>query len=652
MTAKPMRHSSIATALLLLVQIDTGSAQTCGGYSNFVTASSAGTCPATRSCRTINPVGTRDCCGSCQSVDAFTGETTCWAYTCGDTCQDTPCDACPGNYVPLPSDVTGSRTGSGTCPASRPHKTDDTACCGACLSTVGAINKVWPYECGDTCQNTPCEACGAGWTALPSDSSGSRRLSGTCPANRPHQTLDGCCGACTDGADVFIYDCGGGTCSDTPRAGCQNTVKGTAAPVSAPPPARLRPPPPPPDTAALICVCAREDTTGQTDGYNVGTQTVGGPDKLCLEPPKDQPKDQPVLNIRKCYTSEMERDMSVNVSGYPLTGSGSFCEKLSATGDLIRSECDASYSEEGGLTRCDSLLGDERCDSSCPNEVSIDGETYYETTFYVPAKQYHASMDVSGKKHPIYQKWTSTTPHPKYLFKKDSGWGTATIAANEFGLASPSKPKLWNQVGMLKHTATLDLPGDQMTQRCPIADPSQLVARTDPLQECTYKTRDCSDIPVCVKPPVGANVCHDHLKYHCGSNSQLRCGSTSGCIEISYHANEDCSDKLSAVGSDIGIGLVYGSPTATAKATSTPQLRDGYIDKQQLEACLTRAGHSTIDNPVSKRFKGYCGEKPDSASSDAPIPVIIGGAGEQRPCNPAPLTAPRTATRDPAERLH
>ena len=185
MTAKPMLHPSIATALLLLAQVDTGSAQTCGGYSNFVAADSAGTCPATRSCKTNS-----GCCGSCQ------GSVECFAYTCGNICQQTPCAACPGGLVPLPDDITGSRTGSGTCPASRPHKADDTACCGACLDT---FNTVWSYKCGSTCQSTPCSACGAGWTSLPSDDSGSRPSSGTCPASRlPHKTSDGCWGARKD----------------------------------------------------------------------------------------------------------------------------------------------------------------------------------------------------------------------------------------------------------------------------------------------------------------------------------------------------------------------------------------------------------------------------------------------------------------------
>ena len=48
-----MSHSSIATALLLLVQIDSGSAQTCPstflGSQNYIAASSAGTCHPSRS---------------------------------------------------------------------------------------------------------------------------------------------------------------------------------------------------------------------------------------------------------------------------------------------------------------------------------------------------------------------------------------------------------------------------------------------------------------------------------------------------------------------------------------------------------------------------------------------------------------------------
>ena len=148
-----MPHSSIATALLLLVQIHTGSAQTCPstfeGSENYLIASSAGTCDsATCSCQNGN------CCGSCFSIsDANTllqekglpYVANCWAYTCGDMCQDTPCEACRDHFTPLPIDDTGSRpSDGGECPASRPHKTTD-GCCGACKDWK---NDVFVYVCG------------------------------------------------------------------------------------------------------------------------------------------------------------------------------------------------------------------------------------------------------------------------------------------------------------------------------------------------------------------------------------------------------------------------------------------------------------------------------------------------------------------------
>ena len=147
-----MLPSSIATALLLLVQIDTGSAQTCPstfvGSENYLIAPSSGTCNyATRSCKKDN------CCGSCFSIsDAdkilrdqdLPYEAHCWAYTCGDMCQDTPCEACSDHFTPLPTDDTGSRpSDGGECPASRPHKTTD-GCCGACRDDADGV---YAYEC-------------------------------------------------------------------------------------------------------------------------------------------------------------------------------------------------------------------------------------------------------------------------------------------------------------------------------------------------------------------------------------------------------------------------------------------------------------------------------------------------------------------------
>eukprot|EP00964_Phaeocystis_antarctica_P114542 scaffold78499_cov54-Phaeocystis_antarctica.AAC.2 len=56
MTANRTLNDGKANAPLLLVQIDSGSAQTCPstflGSQNYIAASSAGTCPPSRSCRT------------------------------------------------------------------------------------------------------------------------------------------------------------------------------------------------------------------------------------------------------------------------------------------------------------------------------------------------------------------------------------------------------------------------------------------------------------------------------------------------------------------------------------------------------------------------------------------------------------------------
>ena len=83
----------------------------------------------------------------------YSGRRACliWAYTCGDKCQDTPCDACTDHFTPLPTDDTGSRPSAGSeCPASRPHKTTD-GCCGACRDD---FDSVYAYDCHSTCSRT------------------------------------------------------------------------------------------------------------------------------------------------------------------------------------------------------------------------------------------------------------------------------------------------------------------------------------------------------------------------------------------------------------------------------------------------------------------------------------------------------------------
>ena len=134
---------------------------------------------------------------------------------------------CPANFIPLPA--------SGTCPASRSCRSTSN-CCGSC---TGANNICYAYTFGSnypaTCSNTPI-SCLAGFEPLPTDETGSRP-SGSCPPWRPHQTTDGCCGACaTNVGTVVGYDCGGGLCSTLPRSGCQSTKYGTSAP---PPPPLL-----------------------------------------------------------------------------------------------------------------------------------------------------------------------------------------------------------------------------------------------------------------------------------------------------------------------------------------------------------------------------------------------------------------------------
>ena len=212
MTAKPMLHSSIATALLLLAQIDTGSAQTCGGYSNFVAANTFDMCPATRSCKTA-----AGCCGSC------TGASECYAYTCGNTCQDTPCSPCGANYVPLPSDNTGSRLMSGVCPATNPHKTGD-GCCAACL--IGTTP--WAYDCGGTCRDTYQAGCTGGIPATarpppPSPLPPPRVVAVVLPPPPPSPvarggTLAQTCPSTFVGSENYLIASSAGTCDSATRS--------------------------------------------------------------------------------------------------------------------------------------------------------------------------------------------------------------------------------------------------------------------------------------------------------------------------------------------------------------------------------------------------------------------------------------------------
>ena len=129
----------------------------------------------------------------------------------------------------------------------RPHKTTS-GCCGSCASG----SSIYHYTCGTYCQNTPCSACPAHFTPVPSVPYDSRSRKGFCPASRPHETTGvsgGCCGACS-GSDgnVYPYRCTGGICSavdaSQPSQGifCQAVVAGFYQPPSPPPP----PAPPPP----------------------------------------------------------------------------------------------------------------------------------------------------------------------------------------------------------------------------------------------------------------------------------------------------------------------------------------------------------------------------------------------------------------------
>ena len=136
--------------------------------------------------------------------------------------------SCPSNFEPLPA--------SGSCPVTRSCATT-TGCCGSCSGQGGDC---FPYTCGETCQESACSACPALFDPLPSDETGSRPSTGSCPATRPYKTTAGCCGACTtSGGDVLPYDCGT-TCSSTPGPGCSSTAPGTS---SSPPPAAVASPP-------------------------------------------------------------------------------------------------------------------------------------------------------------------------------------------------------------------------------------------------------------------------------------------------------------------------------------------------------------------------------------------------------------------------
>ena len=135
-------------------------------------------------------------------------------YDCGPRLTQ-----CLANFIPV--------SASGTCPASRSCMTTG-GCCGSCAGSTGAC---YAYTFGTTCSATPI-SCPDLFDALPTDETGSRP-SGSCPAWRPYQTTDGCCGACRTATNlVTAYNCGS-YCSTSPGPGCSSTVPGTSAP---PPP--------------------------------------------------------------------------------------------------------------------------------------------------------------------------------------------------------------------------------------------------------------------------------------------------------------------------------------------------------------------------------------------------------------------------------
>ena len=166
---------------------------TCPAMFDFVNANT-GSCPDSKPCKT-----TAGCCGACSTIDK------CWAYKCGETCQDTPC-TCPAMF-----DFVNTNTGS--CPDSKPCKTT-TGCCGACST----IDKCWAYSCTDSAGNTYC-------SDAPCDED----------CNNSCQSININDGTCDDGGAGSAYSfCALGTdCAD---CGTRASSSGTGSTTPPPPP--------------------------------------------------------------------------------------------------------------------------------------------------------------------------------------------------------------------------------------------------------------------------------------------------------------------------------------------------------------------------------------------------------------------------------
>ena len=90
----------------------------------------------------------------------------------------------------------------------------------ASATCTDAFGNVYNYECGDTCQNTPC-TCDAMFDFVNTDS---------CPVSKPCKTTTGCCGACSAGGQCWAYSCtdsaGNTYCSDAPcDEDCNNSCQ-------------------------------------------------------------------------------------------------------------------------------------------------------------------------------------------------------------------------------------------------------------------------------------------------------------------------------------------------------------------------------------------------------------------------------------------
>jgi hypothetical protein len=188
------------------------------------------------------------------------------------TVQHSSSQTCFANFIPVPA--------SGSCPATRSCRTNCSEslfgswacrsnCCGSC-SPLNRRGECFAYTFGDFCSNTPI-SCPDLFDPLPTDDTGSRP-SGSCPAWRPYQTNQGCCGACrTTDNTIMAYDCGT-YCSTSPGPGCSSTVPGTSA--SPPPPLQRSAPPPPPGWGVS---CAAFDGLSDSSNGTCTCKTTGWP---------------------------------------------------------------------------------------------------------------------------------------------------------------------------------------------------------------------------------------------------------------------------------------------------------------------------------------------------------------------------------------